>query len=84
MLELRHKLLNIMDLAKAETILSEQFHTPTDWPVWWWKTEDRISWFRLPQAVVAKKTAEAALQSLIQQEFKIIFFGRDLCWMLAG
>jgi len=70
--------------APAKTV-SEQFHIRTDWPVLVVEdTEDRISWFRqrMPQAVFAKN-AEAALQALRQQEFKVAFLDHDLHWMHA-
>jgi CheY-like chemotaxis protein len=65
--------------------MSEQFHIPSDWPVLVVEdTEDRISWFRqrMPNAVFAKN-AEAALRTLEQQDFKVIFLDHDLHWMHA-
>src|SRR5580692_927966 len=62
-----------------------QFHIPPDWSVLVVEdTEDRISWFRkrMPKAVFAKN-AEAALQALEQQDFKVIFLDHDLHWMHA-
>ena len=47
-------------------------------------TEDRISWFRqrLANAVFAKN-AEAAIQALTLQDFKVSFLDHDLHWMHA-
>lgn len=70
--------------APAKTA-SEQFHIRTGWAVLVVEdTEDRISWFRqrMPQAVFAKN-AEAALQALTHQEFKVAFLDHDLHWMHA-
>ena len=70
--------------APAKSVC-EHFNIRTDWPVLVVEdTEDRISWFRqrLPQAVFAK-SAEAALQAMSQQEFKVAFLDHDLHWMHA-
>lgn len=70
--------------APAKTVC-EQFHIRSDWRVLVVEdTEDRISWFRqrLPNAVFAK-TAEAAIEALTKQEFKVAFLDHDLHWMHA-
>lgn len=66
-------------------IVCEQFHIRADWRILVVEdTEDRISWFRqrLPNAVFVK-SAEAALEALSQQEFKVAFLDHDLHWMHA-
>lgn len=47
-------------------------------------TEERIDWFRerIPHAVYVK-TADAAIQALSSQMFRVIFLDHDLHWMHA-
>jgi CheY-like chemotaxis protein len=71
-------------IAPAKTVC-EHFHIRAHWRVLIVEdTEDRISWFRqrLPNAFFATN-AEAALQALSEQEFKVAFLDHDLHWMHA-
>jgi CheY-like chemotaxis protein len=71
--------------AAPAKILCETFHIHADWRVLVVEdTEDRISWFRqrLPNALFAKN-AEAAIQAMSEQEFKVAFLDHDLHWMHA-
>jgi CheY-like chemotaxis protein len=61
------------------------FTVQSDWPVLVLEdTPERIQWFRerLPQAVYCA-TADAAIEALKSQTFRVIFLDNDLHWMHA-